>query len=34
MDEYKKIVYDFYLQGTGNTRQDEKLSFVNINLEC
>lgn len=35
MDEYKKSVYDCYLQDIGNTRQHEKsLSFVSLNLEC
>lgn len=32
-DEYKKIVYDCYLQELGNTRQnEERLSFVSLNL--
>lgn len=34
-DDYKKSVYDCYLQDTGNTRQNEKsLSFVSLNLGC
>lgn len=34
-DDYKKSVYDCYLQDTGNTRQNEKsLPFVSINLGC